>query len=150
MHFNEVESLLQTKCPFHLGFSRWISIEQEEVDVFARLTGDLQRIHIDPKWAYTDGPFSMPIIHGAFLLALVPVIVGELVVVESCNYIVNIGMDRVRFKSPAPVGSRLQGEGVLREVMQISRGIVIVARVTIRTEETNQPVCLADQKMMFC
>ncbi len=148
MHFS-IESLARSECPFKLGFSQWISIDQEKVNAFAYLTGDLQRIHTDPEWAHADGPFSTPVIHGAFLLALVPVIVGELVVVTPCDYIVNVGIDQARFKHPAPVGSKLRGEGVLQEVAQINGGVVVTVRIRIISEVMKRLVCRADQRMVF-
>lgn len=33
----------------HLGYSRWRTVTQHEVDLFANATGDRQWIHVDPE-----------------------------------------------------------------------------------------------------
>jgi acyl dehydratase len=40
-----------------LGTSPWLEVTQEDVDDFARLTGDEQWIHVDPERA-AAGPFG--------------------------------------------------------------------------------------------
>ena len=32
----------------HLGYSNWILVDQERIDLFAEATGDKQWIHVDP------------------------------------------------------------------------------------------------------
>lgn len=47
----------------HLGYSDCHTITQEQVDLFAKATGDNQWIHVDPERAAT-GPFGTTIAHG--------------------------------------------------------------------------------------
>ncbi|WP_264917330.1 MaoC/PaaZ C-terminal domain-containing protein, partial [Mycobacterium kiyosense] len=54
-----------------LGQSDWVTISQEEVNLFADATGDHQWIHVDPERAAT-GPFGTTIAHGFMTLSLLP------------------------------------------------------------------------------
>lgn len=47
----------------HLGHSSWHQITQDQIDEFARATGDEQWIHVDPQRA-AAGPFATTIAHG--------------------------------------------------------------------------------------
>ena len=44
----------------HLGYSDWIVVDQERIDLFAEATGDKQWIHVDPV-SYTH--LTLPTIY---------------------------------------------------------------------------------------
>jgi acyl dehydratase len=54
-----------------VGTSDWITITQEQVNLFAQATGDHQWIHVDVERAKA-GPFGGPIAHGFLTLSLLP------------------------------------------------------------------------------
>ena len=54
-----------------IGHSDWVTITQEDVNLFADATGDHQWIHVDPERA-AKGPFGKTIAHGFMTLALLP------------------------------------------------------------------------------
>ena len=91
----------------HLGYSDWLVIDQDRVNLFADATGDHQWIHVDPERAKA-GPFGGPIAHGYLTLSLVPVLLDEVLTVEGITFGVNYGCNKVRFPSPVPVGSALR------------------------------------------
>ena len=47
-----------------LGVSPWVTIDQDLVNSFARVTDDEQWIHVDPKRAAKEGPFGGTVAHG--------------------------------------------------------------------------------------
>ena len=51
----------------HLGYSQYVKVTQEQVNLFADATGDHQWIHTDPERA-AKGPFGQTIAHGYFTL----------------------------------------------------------------------------------
>jgi len=59
----------------HLGYSDYITVSQEQVQLFADATGDHQWIHIDVEKAKT-GPFGQTIAHGYLTLSLAPVLMA--------------------------------------------------------------------------
>ena len=62
---------LKAKVGEHLGYSDWVEITQEQVNLFADATGDHQWIHVDVERAKA-GPFGGPIAHGYLTLSLGP------------------------------------------------------------------------------
>jgi acyl dehydratase len=51
--------------------SDWITVTQEQINLFAQATGDHQWIHVDVERAQA-GPFGAPIAHGFLTLSLIP------------------------------------------------------------------------------
>ena len=93
----------------HLGYSDWLEITQERVNQFAEATGDHQWIHVDVERATAESPFGGPIAHGYLTLALANLFLPQLLSVESFSAGLNIGLDKVRFPSPVPAGSKIRG-----------------------------------------
>ena len=53
----------------HLGYSDYMTVTQEQVQLFAEATGDYQWIHLDVEKA-KSGPFGQTIAHGYLTLSL--------------------------------------------------------------------------------
>ena len=92
----------------HLGYSAWREVTQQQVDMFADVTGDRQWIDTDPACA-AAGPFGATIAHGYLTLALVTVFISEIFRIDDLTMGINIGLNRVRFPAPVTVGSRVRG-----------------------------------------
>ena len=125
-----------------LGAATWQSINQAEVDTFARLTHDWQWIHNDPERA-ASGPFGSTILHGFFTLALAPRFLSELLRVEDVSLVVNYGLDRVRFPAPAHVGEDLRGRASVTDVVETGNGLQVTIVLTIESRRADKPVCIA-------
>ena len=54
-----------------VAVSDWITITQQQVNLFAEATGDHQWIHVDVERAKA-GPFGAPIAHGFLTLSMLP------------------------------------------------------------------------------
>ena len=54
---------LQEYAGRDVGTSSWRGVEQDQIDLFAKLTGDEQWIHTDPERA-RGGPFGATVQHG--------------------------------------------------------------------------------------
>jgi acyl dehydratase len=61
-HIENIEAL-KGLIGEHIGYSEYMTISQEQVNLFADATGDHQWIHIDVEKAKA-GPFGGPIAHG--------------------------------------------------------------------------------------
>jgi acyl dehydratase len=124
--------------------SDWITITQEQVNRFAEATGDHQWIHVDVERAKA-GPFGTPIAHGFLTLSLLPVFFESAMQVRASRMGVNYGLNRVRFTSPVPVGSRLRAHMTLQACKSIDHGgRQLTWAVTIEREGSEKPVCLAE------
>jgi len=126
-----------------LGTSSWLTITQEQVDQFAAATGDHQWIHVDPERA-KSGPFGGTIAHGYLSISLVPALLREIVDVQGVAMALNYGINKLRFPSPVPVGSRVRMSARLAEVEEVTGGVQVVLAVAIEVEGQPKPACVAE------
>jgi acyl dehydratase len=124
--------------------SSWISVTQEQINLFAQATGDHQWIHVDVERAKA-GPFGAPIAHGFLTLSLVPRFFEDALAVTSVRMGVNCGLNKVRFIAPVSVDSRLRARLKLLESRAIAdNGTQTAWEVTIEREGSDKPVCVAE------
>lgn len=124
--------------------SEWITVTQEMVNQFAQATGDHQWIHVDVERAKA-GPFGAPIAHGFLTLSLLPRFFESALEIKGSRMGVNYGLNKVRFTSPVPVGSRLRADMKLLACEPIdNNGVQMVWLVAIRREGVDKPVCVAE------
>ena len=128
----------------HLGYSDWMEITQERVDLFADATGDHQWIHVDPERARKESPYGGPIAHGYLTLSLGPVLLPQAVVTPGYRMGVNYGCNRVRLMSPVPVGAKLRLGVKLLSVDDIASGVQVTYELTFETEGSTKPSCVAE------
>ena len=127
----------------HLGYSEWHEITQEQVNLFADATGDHQWIHVDVERAKA-GPFGGPIAHGYLTLSLAPTLLTEIMRVDGVAMGINYGLNKLRFPSPVPVGSKLRAGATLSSVEPVSGGVQVTLNVTFEIEGGSKPVCVAE------
>ena len=122
----------------------WITITQEQINLFADATGDHQWIHIDPAQA-AQGPFGAPIAHGFLSLSLLPLFFSQAVQIAGATMGVNYGLNKVRFPAPVPVGSRVRARvGVQAVEPGGPDSVQITWLVTVEREGSDKPVCVAE------
>ena len=135
---DEFESLVGE----HLGYSDYLTVTQEKINLFADATGDHQWIHVDPERA-KQGPFGAPIAHGYLTLSLIPALIGQVFVVENLSMGVNYGCNKVRFAAPVPAGSAIRlGIGV-ESVERIEGGAQVVLDASLVIKDATKPSCVA-------
>lgn len=126
-----------------LGFSDWLTVSQEAVQLFADATGDQQWIHTDPVRAAT-GPFGSTIAHGYFTLALIPRLVEQIYRIDGVKLVINYGLERLRFPAVVPVGSAIRARATIISVEDVPSGTRVTDRVTIEVENNDKPACIAE------
>ena len=127
-----------------VAVSDWITITQQQVNLFAEATGDHQWIHVDVERAKA-GPFGAPIAHGFLTLSLLPRFFESTFEVRQVRMGVNYGLNKVRFMSPVPVRSRLRARMTLQQAEPIDNGgTQMTWLVAIEREGTAKPVCVAE------
>jgi acyl dehydratase len=127
-----------------VAVSEWTTVTQEQVNRFAEATGDHQWIHVDVERAKA-GPFGAPIAHGFLTLSLLPMFFDTTLDIRGARMGVNYGLNRVRFPSPVPVGSRLRGRLTLQAAEPIERdGLQITWAVVVEREGGDKPACVAE------
>jgi acyl dehydratase len=128
----------------HLGYSDWLEITQERVNQFADATGDHQWIHVDPERSKAESPFGGPIAHGYLTLSLIPGLLPQVFTTTGFRMGVNYGCNKVRFMSPVPVGANLRLGVKVVAVDEIAGGAQMVYEVTLETEGSTKPSCVAE------
>lgn len=125
-----------------LGYSAWRTIDQDRINAFADTTDDHQWIHVDTARA-AAGPFGGTIAHGYLTLSLLVPMFFEVLQVEGVAMGINYGLNKVRFPSPVPVGSRIRLAATLADVTDVADGVQITADCTITVEGADKPACAA-------
>jgi len=127
-----------------VAVSPWTEITQEQVNMFAEATGDHQWIHIDVERAKA-GPFGAPIAHGFLTLSLIPKLSQSAFKIDDVRMGVNYGLNKVRFTSPVPVGSKVRGHMKLLDAVAIDgNGMQFTWEMKIEREGSEKPSCIAE------
>ncbi len=132
----------------HLGYSDWLTMEQDRINQFADATNDHQWIHVDVERAKT-GPFGATIAHGYLTLSLVSHFMSQVLEVRGFEFAVNYGTNKVRFPAPVKVGSRIRGGAEVIAVEEMKGGIQSVVRVTVEIEGEDRPACIAEPVSLY-
>ena len=133
----------------HLGYSRYLEITQDRIDLFADATGDHQWIHVDPERA-AEGPFGTTIAHGYLTLVLGPELLHEVITWQNTRMGVNYGLNKVRFPAPVPVGSRVRVGAVLRGAETVGDGgVQVTLELTFEIEGGAKPACVAELLLRY-
>jgi len=127
-----------------LAVSDWYAVTQERIDLFANATGDRQWIHVDPARAAAESPFKTTIAHGFLTLSLVSDLMRNAVQFTGLRMAINYGVNRVRFVSPVPSGSRVRGRFTLAAVEDVTGGVQATWQVTVEREGGDKPSCVAE------
>ncbi len=141
---DQVRSALGT----HLGYSDWLEVDQERVDLFADATGDHQWIHVDPERA-AAGPFGAPIAHGYLTLSISNYFLPQIVEVRNISLGVNYGLDKVRFPAPVKIGSRVRAGAELTKVEEVKGGIQTTMVVIVEVDGSSKPACVIESVSRF-
>jgi acyl dehydratase len=128
-----------------VGPSEWRDVTQEEIDAFADLSGDHQRIHTDVERAKNESPFGTTVAHGNLTLSMIDGMRLELLNSSGFKLGVNYGWNRVRFPAPVPAGSRVRATAEVTEVEEVGNGWwQVITRFTVEVEGSDKPACVAD------
>jgi acyl dehydratase len=127
-----------------VGVSEWHEVTQPMIDRFADATGDHQWIHIDAARAAAQSPFKTTIAHGFLTLSLISSLLRSALTPTGVRLAINYGLNRVRFVSPVPSGSRVRGRFTLAAVERTGDAIQATWSATIEREGADKPACVAE------
>lgn len=132
-----------------IGSSGWVTITQDDVNMFAEATGDHQWIHVDPAKA-ANGPFGGTIAHGFMTLSLLPRLMQEMYAVRGIRLAINYGLNKVRFPAPVPVGAQVRACSVLLDVADVGNGAVqATLSTTVEIAGSDKPACVAESIVRY-
>jgi acyl dehydratase len=128
-----------------IGVSEWLLISQERVAQFAEATEDRQWIHLDAARAAAESPYGVTIAHGFLTLSLVSHFMKDVIAIEGgLRFVVNYGLNRVRFPAPVKVGSRIRARVALAALTETPDSVDASFSVTIESEGSSKPNCVAE------
>jgi acyl dehydratase len=127
-----------------LGPSDWVELDQAKIDAFADATGDHQWIHVDPARAAVS-EFHSTIAHGYLTLSLTPMLLDQLNHVRRHATSINYGLNRLRFLTPVPAGSRVRLRAKVLEVRDRPRkGFLVTYEISYELEGSERPALVAE------
>jgi acyl dehydratase len=125
--------------------SNWFEVTQARINSFADATEDHQWIHVDVERSKTDSPFHSTIAHGFLTLSMLPHLAAQAFKVQGDFKMgINYGLNRLRFVSPVPAGSRVRARFTLQSVEDVAGGIQLTWSVTCETEGGQKPALVAE------
>jgi acyl dehydratase len=135
---------LESRVGQEVGVSPWIEITQERIDSFARAIEDFQWIHVDRERAGRS-PLGGTIAHGFLTLSLLSHLSESTFSFSDRRVGINYGLNRVRFTSPVPAGSRLRARFTLQKFERIEdNGVQVTWNVVIEREGAAKPALVAE------
>lgn len=127
-----------------VAVSDWVEMTQQRIGLFADATNDHQWIHVDTERA-RSGPFGSTIAHGFLTLSLLPHFLETSLRVEGVRMMVNYGLNKVRFITPVPVGSRVRAHLHLLDALALPPDdMQLCWKVTVELEAAPKPACVAE------
>ena len=123
--------------------SGWLTIDQDRIDAFADATGDHQWIHVDRERA-RQTPAGTTIAHGFLTLSLISALMRDGVEIGGLRMAINYGLNRVRFVSPVPSGSRVRAMVSLKAANDVAGGVQATWDVTVEREGHEKPALVAE------
>ena len=127
-----------------IAVSDWLAVTQARINQFADATGDHQWIHVDPVRAASELPSKTTIAHGFLTLSLLSTLIRESITFTGLRMAINYGLNRVRFVSPVPSGSRIRALITLQSIDAVTGGFQVTWQVTVEREGGDKPACVAD------
>jgi acyl dehydratase len=136
---------LRTRAGQEIGVSGWHTVTQDQIDEFARVTGDDQWIHVDADRARRESPYGTTIAHGFLTVSLLPILIREAVDIRAnAKMGINYGFNRLRFTGAVPVGSRIRARFTLNSIKDVEGGVEIAWGVTVDIEGREKPALVAE------
>ena len=135
---------LRDRVGEEIAVGDWFEITQARIGQFADATGDHQWIHVDPARAATESPFRTTIAHGFLTLSLLSTLIREAIQFTGIRMAINYGLNKVRFVSPVPAGSRVRARLAIGAVDEIGGAVQVTWSATIERDGSDKPSCVAE------
>lgn len=152
MQYREINSIdeLRSLVGQEVAVGEWFEVTQDRINLFADATGDHQWIHVDVERAKKESPYGTTIAHGFLTLSMMRFLMSEMIKIKlPVRMRINYGLNKVRFPSPVPAGSRIRARATLQGFKEIPEGWQLVWNVTIERENSPKPCCVAEWLLLY-
>jgi acyl dehydratase len=130
-----------------IGVSDYITISQNQINLFADATLDHQWIHVDEERAKIESPYKTTIAHGYLNLSVLPYLWEQIVEVNNSKLTVNYGIESLRFNQPVLVNSDVRVRAKLKSLINL-RGIA-KAEIQVSLEIKDNKKTALDATIVF-
>lgn len=128
-----------------IGPGAWLTVTQQMINDFAAATFDFQWVHLDTEKAKAALPGGKTIAHGYLTMSLASHFFYDLIQVENVSSFFNYGINKARFISPVPEGSRIRMKATLSDSEEQPNGSVkLFLTCTIELEGADKPAYAAE------
>jgi acyl dehydratase len=135
---------LERRVGEEIAISPWVEITQERIDTFAKAVEDFQWIHVDPRRAQASA-FGGTIAHGFLTLSLLSHLSEMTFSFSDRRMGINYGLNRVRFTSTVPAGSRVRARFTLLKYEKLEdNGVQVTWNALIEREGADRPALVAE------
>ena len=131
-----------------LGTSEWITIDQDTIDQFARLTHDNNWIHVDVERAKRELPGGKTIAHGLLTLSFVTWLGAQTYKVRQRGKGINYGSNKVRFITPVVCGARIRLHRTLEKCEPVEGAVRLTFSNVMEIEGEKRPAMVAENISM--
>jgi acyl dehydratase len=126
-----------------LGVSEYLTITQEQINLFADATLDHQWIHTDPERAAQESPFGGAIAHGYLTLSVAPNLWEQIVEIRNIKMMINYGIENLRFGQPVKAGDAVRLRAKVADLTNL-RGITKAQiKVDLEIKDQRKPAYTA-------
>ena len=132
-----------------VGLSDWILVDQERINRFADATDDHQWIHTDPERCAREFPLGTTCAHGYLTISLIPGLIENIIQFEGLERIINYGINKARFRSMVPAGSRVRVRVVLNSAKKRAGALQAFLECAVEMEGQEKPVASAECVVMY-
>ena len=132
MSLEEKQMLLEQIIPDMLLTPLVRTPTQERINLYARMSGDYNPIHVDADHARQTS-FGGTIAHGMLVLSYI----SEMMLSTFGSHWISTGWLSLRFREPAHSGKQVKVEGRIRSVEPMDKQLKVICDVTCRDESGN-------------
>jgi acyl dehydratase len=128
-----------------IGVTDWLALTQERIQQFADATEDRQWIHVDRERAQKESPYGATIAHGFLTLSLLSYFVKQAIDFRGGMRMgINYGLNRVRFPSAVPAGSRIRARVSLHSLKELPDCVEAIFSIGVECEGAEKACCVAE------
>ncbi|MCE1155899.1 MAG: MaoC family dehydratase [Bacteroidales bacterium] len=122
-----------------IGISDYITISQDQINLFADATLDHQWIHVDEERCKKESPFGSTIAHGYLNLSILPHLWEQIVEVRNSKLTVNYGIKELRFGQAVKVNSEVRVRCKLNSLVNLRGVSKAEIQATLEIKDTKKP-----------
>jgi acyl dehydratase len=132
-----------------LGCSDYLTITQEQINMFAEATIDHQWIHTNPERAKLESPFKTTIAHGYLTVSLMPYFWEQIVEFHNVKLMVNYGIENLRFNQAVAVNSEIRMRAKLVSVKNLRGTTKAQLNIVVEIKDNPKPALETDIVFLY-